>query len=329
MNNFQPHQNQALRVFRKAFRVFLPVLFLLLPACSVIQLIGGADHELYLYHDDIKRRYDVYLPEGYNTIKAAPVVIYLHGGGGNVSGARNDGWVETADSQGFVLVSPAGTGEDPKRLLTWNAGSWSTGSCCGYAYENHIDDVGFIAQLIETLPTKFNVDTSRIYITGISNGGMLAYRLACELADKIAAVAVVAPPAIPADCQPSRPVPVMHIHGTADPCVPYDGGPGGKCIRDSNLFETPGALAMIDTWRTLYACAEEPTVTFARGNATCLTYSPCLGIAQVSLCTVEGGGHTWPSGPQYLTARLVGPTYDDMSNKQLWDFLSQFKLEKK
>jgi polyhydroxybutyrate depolymerase len=183
--------------------------------------------------------------------------------------------------------------------------------------------------LIDTLPTKFHVDTSRIYITGISNGGMLAYRLACELADKIAAVAVVAPPAIPEGCQPSRPVPVMHIHGTADPCMPYDGGPGGKCIRNSKLFETPGAQAMIDAWREMYACEPEPTTTFARGSAVCETYSPCLGVAQVTLCTIEGGGHTWPSGPQYLPERLVGPTYTDMTNKQLWEFLSEFKLEEK
>ena len=327
MNNHQQHQNQTLRIGLKTLRVFFPALFLLLSACSWIQIIDGADNELYLYHDDIKRRYDVYLPEGYNEITPSPVVIYLHGGGGNVDGARNDGWVETADRNGFVLVSPAGTGTDPKRLLTWNAGSWPGGTCCGYAYEQDIDDVGFIAQLIETLPTKFNIDTNRIYITGISNGGMLAYRLTCELADKIAAVAAVAPPAIPEGCKPSRPVPVMHIHGTADPCVPYDGGPGGKCIRDSNLFETPGALAMSDAWRTMYACAAEPTVTYARGNATCQNYSPCLGVAQFTLCTIEGGGHTWPDGPQYLPERLVGPAYSDMTNKQVWDFLSQFKLE--
>jgi polyhydroxybutyrate depolymerase len=311
---------------KKGFPIII-ILSLLLSACSAILEFTGADYELYLYRNEIKRRYDVYLPEGYNENKATPLVIYLHGGGGNVEGARNDGWNKAANLNGFILVSPAGSGPDPKRLLTWNAGSWEGGTCCGYAYENNIDDVGFISQLIDTLPTKYNVDTSRIYITGISNGGMMAYRLVCELADKIAAVAVVAPPAIPQGCQPSRPVPIMHIHGTADPCVPYDGGPGGKCIRDTNIFETPGAVAMVDTWREMYACTEDSTQTFARGKASCITYSPCLGKAAVSLCTLQDAGHTWPGGPQYLPKRLIGSTSDDLGNAAIWKFLSQFQIE--
>ena len=303
------------------------LLVLALPACTgLVTPDVGSDHEFSMQFGGLKRRYDVHLPAGYDGKTALPVVIYLHGGGGNISGSRNDGWIETANANKFILVSPAGTGELPNRLLTWNAGQWAGGACCGWAYEHQVDDVGFVLTVIDEVSKAYSVDSQRVYVTGMSNGAMLAYRIACEQTDQVAAVAVVASPGIPDGCAPTRPVAVMHIHGTADPCVPYDGGPGGGCARNNRTFEAMPAQAMVDTWRELYSCEANPAITYQNGQASCLTYGPCLGNTEVRFCTIQGGGHTWPDGPQYLPVEIIGPTNGDMGNGQIWEFLSRFKV---
>ena len=197
-------------------------------------------------------------------------------------------------------------------------------SCCGYAARNNIDDVGFISKMIEEVKNNFNVDKNRIYTTGISNGGIMSYRLACELSDRIAAIASVAPPAVLANCAPGRPVPVMHIHGTADPCAPYDGGTGGGCL-GSERYEMQSAKEMVDIWKNINKCSGDSIITYQKADATCISYNKCAGDAAVEFCTVEGGGHAWPSGSQYLPADRIGPVSYDISFDQIWDFLRSIR----
>lgn len=299
-----------------------------------MQKYGSGDYEFSLVHDGLKRFYKIHIPASYNKEIKTPVVIYLHGGGGSIKAAYSEGIDKASDKFGFILVIPAGTGPIPGRLLTWNGGKWPAGkggfgfeSCCGYAAKNNINDVGFITKMIEEAKENFNVDENRIYATGISNGGIMSYRLACEIADKIAAIAPVAPPAVPMNCAPSKPVPVMHIHGTLDPCAPYDGGTGGGCL-GSEKYEMQSAKEMVSVWKNINKCSDDSTIVYQKQDATCISYNKCEGNSEVTFCTIEGGGHTWPSGSQFLPANKIGPVSYDISFDQIWEFFKKHPIRK-
>src|SRR5208282_2572641 len=175
------------------------------------------DHVLALTVGQQGRTYLLHLPPVYDGKRLLPLVIVLHGGGGNAPGAvRMTGFSEKADKGGFVVVYPNGSGRLKTRLLTWNSGN-----CCGYALDNNVDDVGFIRALIDELVKTRSIDPKRVYATGMSNGGMMTYRLGCELSDKIAAIAPVAGALSVENCQPTNPVSVIIFHGTADEHVLY------------------------------------------------------------------------------------------------------------
>ena len=254
-----------------------------------------------------------------------PLVIFLHGGGGNNGSMYTEGVAKASDTDQFILAAPNGTGLLENTLLTWNAGVWSGGECCGYAVNNGIDDVGFISSLIDEIKGKFNIDQKRVYATGISNGGMMSYRLACELSNRIAAVAPVASPAIPGDCAPGRPVSILHIHGTADPCAPYYGGPGGGCLLNTgSTFTAMSARDMVDFWLKQDAIATLPTIIYQHGTATCTSYTK--GDIEVEFCSIEGGGHTWLDSSQYASIDRVGSVSHDISFKQIWEFFARHSL---
>ena len=284
----------------------------------------GLDYSL--EHDGLLRTYRVHLPPHYDKNVPTPVVIYLHGGGGSIKAAYSEGVDKAADKFGFILIVPAGTGPIPDRLLVWNGGTWGSGECCGSAVQQNIDDVGFISQMIEEARAKFNVDGKRIYATGISNGGLMAYRLACELSDTIAAVAPVASPGTPSACTPSKPVSIMHIHGTADPCAPFAGGMGGGCL-GTEKHEMLSAEEDIHQWLIINHCQPNRTTAYQKGNATCISYESCKDGSGVEFCTVEGMGHAWPSGSQYLPVKRIGPVSYDISFDQIWEFFKHHPMK--
>ncbi|MEO0445550.1 MAG: hypothetical protein AAF191_05675, partial [Verrucomicrobiota bacterium] len=155
----------------------------------------------------VDRRYLVYVPETYDAEEATPVVLAFHGGGGNpqsmVAISQLSG---KAEEEGFLLVFPYGSGQDPDRFLTFNGGD-----CCGYAMQNEVDDVGYVRALLDDLAKVAQVDAGAVFATGLSNGGIMAYRLAAELADRIAAIAPVGGPLMRDAVSPSQPVAVMHF----------------------------------------------------------------------------------------------------------------------
>ncbi len=300
--------------------LFLLVL-ILITACTRTPEPGTNTKEYTLEHDGITRTYQVHTPPSYDGTKALPVVIYLHGGGGSIKAAYADNKDRDADKLGFILVVPEGTGWLEHRALTWNSGKWATGDCCGPAYKNNVDDVGYISALIDAVGEKYTIDTKRVYATGISNGGMMSYRLACELPNKIAAVAPVAAPAIPDDCNPSRPIAVMDVQGALDPCVPIDGGPGGGCLPGAKEFTVPSQEERVAFWTKNNHCSNQTTTTYNKGEATCVRYESCDSNSEVDYCIIGNGGHTWPSGNQYLSAEKVGPVSYDMNFEQMYEFL--------
>lgn len=273
--------------------------------------------------DERERTYLVHVPESYDGGKAVPVVLVLHGGATNAqSMARFSGLNAKADKEGFLAVYPNGTGPIP-RVLTWNGGN-----CCGYSVRNKVDDVKFIRAVLDDLAQAANVDARRIFATGMSNGAIMAYRLADELSDRIAAIAPVSG-AMGSDApKPKRPVPVLHFHGTEDKFAPFAGGRGERSVTDTNHFSVQQT---IDTWVKLNGCPAEPKVeklpdTHEDGTTvTRAVYGPGKDGSEVILVTIEGGGHTWPGRPSRLV--FLGETTTDISaNDMMWEFFERHPL---
>jgi polyhydroxybutyrate depolymerase len=274
-----------------------------------------------LVHDGRERTYLVHLPPGYDGSAPVPMVIVLHGGGGNPRNADEMSRMsEKADREGFIAVYPAGTGALPGRLLTWNGGF-----CCGYAMQHDVDDVGFISALIDGMIADYGVDPARVYVTGISNGGIMSYRLAAELPDKIAAIAPVAGSAGGQSGEgsgmiinrPDGPVSVIAFHGTADARVPYEGGrPAYERSKGAYSYLSVNGSAML--WVEANNCTAAPRVTM-EGNLTWTTYAGGDNGTEVVVCRIGGGEHSWPGGRRgYIGGD--DPFEDLSANDAMWEF---------
>ena len=245
----------------------------------------------------------------------------------------SDGLSKYSDKYGFILISPEGTGKVVfgKLWATWNGAAYTVDGvlerCCKEGADVNIDDVGFISKVIDQAKKDFNVDERKIYVTGISNGGIMSYTLACNLAEKIAAIAPVAPSGTPDVCNPSRPVPVMHIHGTADTIAPYNGGAGGE-IFGAKPRQIQSAATVVSRWRQINGCSSAIQNSYQKGNASCVTNNECSNGSEVALCTIEGMGHTYPSGKQYLPISKIGPVSYDISFDQIWEFFEKHPMTK-
>jgi polyhydroxybutyrate depolymerase len=287
---------------------------------KISEIHGKNDPEFTLEHEGIDRKYKIHIPRKYDPEFATALVIYIHGGGGNMTAAYMDGLADMSDKYGFILAVPESTGKNKLGRLwgIWNGGKWEGGECCGSA-----DDIGFIDKMISAVGTDYNIDPGRVYVTGISNGGLMTNRIGCELADKIAAIAPVAATGIETNCTPSLPVPVMIIHGTNDPANPPDGSdPRG--IFKKGLFSMPyKRMTPYETtakWLNINKCSGRIVSGFSNNGAKCLIYDDCSNDAEVVLCIVEGMGHTFPGGSQYLPENKVGKRTDDMTFDQIWEF---------
>jgi polyhydroxybutyrate depolymerase len=182
---------------------------------QLVSSTASSNHPGTIVVDGTSRSYFVHLPPGYNGHSLSPVVLVLHGATESAEGVEKlSGMSAKADKENFMAVYPTGTG----RLPTWNAGN-----CCGYAQQNQINDVAFFRALLNKIQQEYPVDGRRVFVTGISNGAMMSYRLACELSDKIAAVAPVER-AQNVPCHPVGPVSLIVFHGTGDHLVPFNGG---------------------------------------------------------------------------------------------------------
>jgi polyhydroxybutyrate depolymerase len=319
--------------------------------------LGPGDYDFEILHDGLERRYILYVPDSYDQSKPYPIVIAIHGGGGNADASPaffqlND----KADQEGFIVAYPEGTGEYISGKLL---GTWNGGNCCGYAKINNIDDVGFIDAMIGKIEIDFNTDTNRIYATGMSNGAIMCYRLACELSDKIAAIAPHSSIGHFTECNLTRSVPTLHIHGVEDPCASYDGCTECEScfVNFTNYFYTTclsipldlepsdvdvvSVPSFIDSWRIKNNCSDTKITSWQNGSSFCETYSDC-GEGEVTLCTVDGG-HTWSGRGSYsLNAcsldpdgcacqawkNAVGPLSNDLiANDVIWEFFKRHSLD--
>jgi polyhydroxybutyrate depolymerase len=250
------------------------------------------DHALTIAVDGRDRSAIVHIPPGYRGDAPVPLVLVLHGGGGDAaSAARMTGMSRKSDAEGFVAAYPEGTA-GPGGARTWNAGE---AYCCGEAMRRRVDDVAFIRALVAHVGSIVRVDERRVYVAGFSNGAMLAHRLGCEAADLVAAIAPVAGALGASDCRSSGPLSVIIFHGTADEHVRYEGGrPLRPGPGEGGRVDPPVADA-VAFWARHNRCPPSPQRQ-ERGGVVLATYAGCRGDAEVALYTVEGGGHAWPGG---------------------------------
>jgi polyhydroxybutyrate depolymerase len=274
---------------------FMKKILLLLAAFAFTNYTSGQEDSI--THDGLIRTYRLHIPAGYDPDSLYPLVINMHGLGSNAF--EQEIYTEfdnVADTGGFVVVYPNGIG-----------GTWNISQPSG------TDDVGFISALIDTVSSQHNIDSQRVYATGMSMGGFMSYRLACELSDRIAAIASVAGLQAFSPCNPVRPVPVVHFHGTADEIVPYIGVP-----------------STIANWVGFDACPADPVVTNLpdidttdNSTVTIYYYGPCEESTEVILYTINNGGHTWPGA-----TIIIGVTNQDIkASNEIWQFFRKFTLQ--
>lgn len=259
------------------------------------------------------RTFRVHVPPSYRADRAMAIVLAFHGGGGSGKQMEESSLLDVqADREGFVVVYPDGTGV---------LGTWNGGLCCGRAVEENVDDTAFVKAILDHLEGALCADTRRIFATGMSNGGILSHRLACELSSRLAAIAPVAGTIGVADCKPTRPIPVMHVHGTLDGHVPVGGGTGCG-PSGASYISVPDTM---DGWRNRNKCAVTTMAYDAMGDGTCLAYTGCA--ASTVLCTIEGGGHSWPGGAPKTGVSdcpsdgIQSRTF--MANEVMWKFFQQ------
>jgi polyhydroxybutyrate depolymerase len=275
-----------------------------------------------LKHGGAERFYEVHVPPQYREGTPTPVVLVWHGGGGFPEAVATQSHMnEVSDRHGFLVAYPAGSGVFKSRLLTFNAGS-----CCGYAQNKGIDDVGFAAALIDDLARAYSVDQKRVYSTGISNGAMMSYRLACELPERIAAIGPVSGVLGVEGKGAGRPVSVIHFHGTDDENSPYQGGKGRHSFSRVDFRPVSDVVRF---WVERNGCPANARGKASRGDAEMTSWGPCKGGTDVVLWTLKGGGHAWPGGDwaSKLEGRIVGPVNRDISASELmWEFFEKHPL---
>ncbi len=263
---------------------------------------------------NLKRNYLLHIPRAYDSSQPLPLVLAFHGRLGTAKKmAKLTNLSDLAEEQKFIVAYPNGIGR-----------SWNAGHGTGKAEAMGVDDVRFTARLIDTLSQTLNIDRQRVYATGFSNGATFVHRLACELSEKIAAIAAVAgtiAPQIRGKCNPQKPVAVLQIHGTADPIVPWAGGvTGGGGFVES----VPATVA---GWAASHRCAATPEVMALGDGVICESYGSCIQGTMVMLYRVEGGGHTWPGGYQFLPKKVIGATIRSWSASQaIWNFFMTHPL---
>lgn len=247
-------------------------------ALSCPNELSAGKHTLTLNHDGRTRTYSLYVPSGLGPTTSVPLLFNFHG------------YTSSGDAQ-EAYTSMDSVAERERWLAVHAEGvqnSWNAGACCGVAQYTRIDDVGFVRAMVEDIASRMCVNRNAVFSTGMSNGGFLSNRLACEAADVFTAVAPVSGVlGIGGDfrvCNPSRPVPLVHFHGTDDTLVPYDG---------NSMF--PSVNATINSWLDANGCQGVSEITLRTQSTLCQRWSQCRGtLVTVELCTVEGLGHVWP-----------------------------------
>lgn len=267
-----------------------------------------------IMHDNMERNYLLYVPNIYTGETAVPLLFNFHGYGSNATEQIFYGeFRDIADTENFILVCPEGA------LLNgtshFNVGGWTLGS--------NVDDVGFTAALIEELSANYNIDEKRIYSTGMSNGGFMSFLLACQLSEKIAAVASVTGSMTPqtySACNPQHPMPVMQIHGTDDSVVPYT----GNILWTHSIDETVQYWIDFNNCDTIAEVTDMPDIDMSdQSTVEQFVYSDGFFDSSVEHYKITGGDHRWPGS----NIPASGTNYDIDASHEIWRFFSKYDID--
>jgi len=271
--------------------------------------------------------YRLHVPPGYDASRPPALVLVLHGGHGTPARIeRNTGMSDLADREGFLVAYPAAL-----------EGNWNDGRDVP-AYRSHrraVDDVAFLSKLVSLLERTRSVDPKRVFVTGVSNGAMMSLRAACEAPRTFAAAAAVAgslPANLASTCPPQDPPPLLLIHGTEDPLVPWDGGTIRLGRRD--VGRVVGVPATATLWAERSGCtgphrmADLPDRVDDGTRVRRLEWRACRGRGRVLVFEVVGGGHSWPGAPRHGPGLLVGRTSREMdATRTIWDFFQKAAVQ--
>lgn len=290
-------------------------------AAADAPITAPGDYRYSLEHGGRTRQYRVHVPAGYRGDSVVPLLVSLHGGGGSMDHMANDqnyGQLSHAARAGYVLVFPNGI----SRFRNGMFATWNAGACCGAARDEDVDDVGFIRAVLERVMRQLSIDRERVYATGMSNGAMMAYRLACEMPETIRAVAAVAGTDNTRSCKPAQPVSLLHIHARDDTHVLYEGGAGPDSVDKALVTDYRSVPATVARWVEFNGCQPTPQRVQDNDGAWCEVYAPCRGGVRVQLCVTRNGGHSWPGA-----ARTRGePASQALSaNETMWEFFARVK----
>jgi polyhydroxybutyrate depolymerase len=278
-----------------------------------------------IVHQTYQRKFMVHFPPNFNTTTQRALVVSLHGGSGNMVNAQGFSMLNpVSDQNNFIVAWPQGYGIAPPGF------SWADGRNTS-ADQAGVDDIGFIDKLIDTLITRYNVDTNKIYICGFSNGGFMVQRLACQLPDRFAAMASLGSSmdtVLYQNCNPSKPIPMAFFNGTADPAMPYGGGP----MQNPQVIPVVPVDTTVQFWVTHNNCQTASPVfnfpdTFTTDNSTAelYTFTNCDCNADVKFYKLINGGHTWPGVYVATQASVLGNTNRDINaSVELWNFFIEY-----
>jgi len=263
------------------------------------RLTKAGDYRFSIQHEGLARTYRVHVPARYDPAEPAPLLVALHGGGMDRPGDDGfDSLVRQSDYHGFIAVYPDAWPAPGQGKRT----GWNAGQCCGDARERNVNDVGFVAQVVTNVFRQVSIDRERIYAAGVSDGGMMALRLACDMPDLFRGVASVGGADATARCTPDKPVSVLQFHARNDPRVPLS-----------------SARATAVKWAELNGCSDAPRRVLEKDGAYCEAWTYCRRQSEVQMCVTDTGGHSWPGARARVAS--AAPSQAISATDAMWGFL--------
>jgi polyhydroxybutyrate depolymerase len=297
--------------------------------CQNTNVFGQVNIIDSIVHQTYQRKFTVHTPTGFTNSTPVPVVFMLHGGGGTMTNAQGfTNLNSVSNTNGFLAVYPQGYGIIPSGGFSWADGRGTSADIAG------VDDLGFIDKLLDTLIASYSIDTNKIYICGFSNGGFMTQRFACQQNQRFAAMASlgsIMDTTLFASCNPSRPIPMLFMLGTADPFVPYNGGP---MIGSGPVPPIVGIDTLINFWKINNNCITSntpinvPNIDLTDSSTvTVFNYTNCSCNSDISFYRINGGGHTWPGVEIPSYEIIAGQTNEDIqASVELWNFFNAHNL---
>jgi polyhydroxybutyrate depolymerase len=318
----------------RTYQLILIFSFLFISGCLLIGRKRDPGKELFpgsfeqsLMIDERERIYFLHIPECSSDGESLPLVLMFHGGGGHArTFSKHTGWIEKAEEECFLVVFPNGTPEDPEQPVSFsgNPQTWNDGSG---RFNQDVDDIAFVEEMIITISEQLPVDPKRIYAAGFSNGASMAFRLGIELDHYFSAVAAVAGALWIPDFSLDDPVSLFYMTGSEDPLNPINGGAPRLAVGENEPggdTPKPPVEQHIQLWTRALACEHTPKVLVKSDLMDGIIYSDCRGTAVVQYYLLHGVGHHWPGGILQLPQIYLGPATDEINATDLiWEFFEE------